>query len=224
VTAPDLTDEPVELIIVRHGRPGNPRESKNPADPPLGDLGHRQARLVAEHLKAERVDRVHSSPLLRAAETAATIAGELDVGLTFDPDLAEFDRDATEYLFFEDLIENKDPRYDAYLREDLTPWGTDVTSFRGRVATAFDKLLSECRLGERVVVVCHGGVINAYLGGILGITEFMFHDPEYTSISRVLVDHRRSSRLVSINESGHLRRQRPETGHSGGQPSRDRGL
>nr|EJI98438.1 phosphoglycerate mutase family protein [Rhodococcus sp. JVH1] len=200
-------NEPVELIIVRHGRPGNPRESQNPADPPLGDLGHRQARRVAEHLKAEGADRVHSSSLLRAAETAATIARELDVRLTFDPDLAEFDRDATEYLFFEDLIANKDPRYDAYLREDLSPWGTDVTSFRSRVARAFDRLLRECRPGERVVVVCHGGVLNAYLGGVLGIAEFMFHDPEYTSISRVLVDHGRSRRLVSINESGHLRRQ-----------------
>ena len=40
--------------------------------------------------------------------------------------------------------------------------------------------------GQRVAVVCHGGVINAYAGHVLGIDEPLFFLPAYTSISRVL--------------------------------------
>jgi probable phosphoglycerate mutase len=57
-----------------------------------------------------------------------------------------------------------------------------------------------------VAVVCHGGVINAFAGEVLGIREpFLFFDPGYTSISRFLAAKSGERSVLSLNETGHLR-------------------
>ena len=63
--------------------------------------------------------------------------------------------------------------------------------FRARVAT-------RCRRdrralpGQRVVAVCHGGVINVALASVLGIDRHLWFEPHYTSLSRHgRVAHRR---------------------------------
>ena len=68
------------IILVRHGR-----TALNAAgmlvgrlDPPLDDVGERQAAAIGDALKGG-VDRVISSPLLRARQTAARIAADIEV-------------------------------------------------------------------------------------------------------------------------------------------------
>ena len=58
--------------------------------------------------------------------------------------------------------------------------------------------------GERVAVVCHGGVINVYLASVLGIDRLLWFDPVYTSVSRVLVSRDGIRSLVTLNETAHL--------------------
>ena len=55
-------------------------------------------------------------------------------------------------------------------------------------------------------IVCHGGVINAYLAHVLGIgpaTEFFY--PNYTSIHRVAAARTGERSILSVNETAHLR-------------------
>ena len=58
---------------------------------------------------------------------------------------------------------------------------------------------------DRLVAVCHGGTINAYLSAMLGLDRLMFFFPEYTSVSRVRASRSGDKSVVSINETGHLR-------------------
>ena len=58
---------------------------------------------------------------------------------------------------------------------------------------------------RRVVVVCHGGAINAYLGHVAGIDRPLWFEPAYASISRVAASRDGVRSIVSINETGHLR-------------------
>lgn len=197
----------MELVLVRHGEPE--RDAVDPANPGLSELGRRQAESVASYLATEHFDAVWSSPLRRATETAALVAAAHDLPVTTDADLAEFDRDAPAYIHFEDLIASRDPRYDAFLREDLTAWNTDLPSFRARVLASMARIVA-AHPGGRVAVVSHGGVHNAYLGDVLALAKFTFHRPSYTSVSRVLVSSRGDRSIVSINETGHLRLGFPE--------------
>ena len=73
----------MQLILVRHALPERVHASDlndrdGPADPPLTELGHRQAaRLVAA--LGRDVSGVHVSPLARARATAAPLAAALGI-------------------------------------------------------------------------------------------------------------------------------------------------
>ena len=58
---------------MRHGQPEWVRDGLNIVDPPLTELGHRQAAALAAAMTNEALDEVLVSPLLRARETAAPV-------------------------------------------------------------------------------------------------------------------------------------------------------
>ena len=58
------------LYIIRHGEPG--------ADGALTELGHQQAEAVGERLCKSGIDKVYSSPLLRARQTAEPLCRALN--------------------------------------------------------------------------------------------------------------------------------------------------
>jgi len=58
--------------------------------------------------------------------------------------------------------------------------------------------------GGRVVVVCHGGVINIYLGRVLGIrSRDIFFLPEFTSLTVVRVAGERAV-VQTVGDYAHL--------------------
>ena len=64
--------------------------------------------------------------------------------------------------------------------------------------------------GSTIVVACHGGVINSYVGSVLGITsEDMWFRPNHASVHRV-VAHGDRRVVRSLNEVHHLRSVDPE--------------
>ena len=69
--------------------------------------------------------------------------------------------------------------------------------------STIDGLAADHR-GERIAVVCHGGVINAYAATVLGLDRMLFFSPDYTSISRVLIGAGVRS-IGTLNETPHLR-------------------
>ena len=58
--------------------------------------------------------------------------------------------------------------------------------------------------GGRVAVVCHGGVINAFLSMVLRLDRLVFFPPAYTSVSRVAVARSGERGVLSLNEVPHL--------------------
>jgi len=70
----------------------------------------------------------------------------------------------------------------------LAPNAEPVHAFRERIVGAVEEILA-AHPGGDVWVVCHGGVINAYIGWILGVEDQeMFFLPPNTSINTVKVD------------------------------------
>jgi probable phosphoglycerate mutase len=58
---------------------------------------------------------------------------------------------------------------------------------------------------KTVAVVCHAGVINAYVAHILELNRVIFFGPGYTSVNRVLANSRGMRGVGSLNELAHLR-------------------
>lgn len=75
------------LHLVRHGRAAAGWDVD--PDPPLDDLGRRQALSVAQRLAALETRYVLSSPLLRCQQTAFPLATSWGVGVVIEPGVAE---------------------------------------------------------------------------------------------------------------------------------------
>ncbi len=191
---------------MRHGLPERKELDEGRADPELTGQGHRQAELMAEYLATEHVDAIFTSPLRRATQTAAPLERLLGLDATVVDDVAEWDRDSSEYVPIEQLRAEGDPRF-MELLEDRRRDGTDpIDEFESRVRAAVDLLIRE-NAGRTIVVVCHGGVINLVLSDVLGLVTAGpgFFYPNYTSIHRVAASRSGVRSIVTINETSHLR-------------------
>lgn len=194
----------MELLLIRHARPQRVVREHGRADPGLDALGHRQARALADWLAAETPTALYVSPLRRALETAAPLAGGCALEPRTHEGVAEWDRDDPVYIPVEELRAEAHPAWTAMRNGRWDELGVDAAAFRARVATALDGIAA-AHPGERVAVVCHAGVINAYTAEVLGLERLLWFEPVYTSITRVLVDRSGRRSVHTVNESAHLR-------------------
>lgn len=185
-------------------------------DPPLSARGVRQAAAVGAGLEMEAIDAVYTSPLVRAAETARAIASRHGLDVQMLAELREIE-------LFRDLPDGKslpealDPlllrgvreRFARERRWDVYPYGETGDELRHRVVMAVEGIIATLPAAT-IVVACHGGVINAYIGSVLGISdEDMWFRPNHASVHRV-VAHGDRRVVRSLNETHHLSAVDPE--------------
>ena len=220
---PFLTHWPDVLTVtfVRHGQQEVPATSFTPAlwtDAPLSAIGKRQAAAVGAALAEDKIEAVACSHLHRAHETARNNAEPYGIEPVVYPELREVEtyRDVPDGAALEDVLSpavwhGVQARFLRELRWDVSPFSEGSAEFRHRVVTIVEGLIAlSTRDGLRhIAIVCHGGVINAYIGHILGIERDMFFRPAHASISRVLAGDGR--RVVhTLNEMHHLASVAPE--------------
>ena len=195
----------MEIVLVRHGLPLRVELETGIADPELAAEGHEQAEKMAAYLGVEDIEAIYVSPLRRAVETARPLCKLLGIEAVVSEGVAEFDRNSREYVPVEELRATNDPRWEKLLRGEWDGVDEDPSLFKSRVVETVDDMIAK-HPGGRVVVVCHGGVINQYLAHVLGIeTHIGFFYPKYTSIHRVMAARSGQRSIVSINEASHLR-------------------
>ncbi len=190
----------MDLILIRHGLP---MRSAASADPPLSDLGHAQARLVAAELTEERIDVVWASTMQRAIQTAEPFAAAARLEVMTHDGVCEYDRDVGYYIADEEL-RREDP---AAFRASIE---RDVTDFQRAVVAALEEIIA-ANAGRRVAVFCHGGVINVWTAHVLGMGPRLFFAPTYASLNRYSCARTGERSVVSLNEAAHLRRLATET-------------
>ena len=202
------------LYLIRHGRSDldasdmfdSPRG--NQYDPPLSREGREQAELLARRLLVMdlRPAGVICSPLRRARETVAPYAERSGLAVTYDDDLMEAHIGGWEGVRFEEILAG-DADLLHRLRNQQAIWGRAPggerpDDFRVRVVGAIERLLEKHPDGD-IVIVAHGGVVNAYCGHVLGLADEMFFLPENTSLNSVLIEG--SDRTVRfLNDIAHL--------------------
>ena len=203
-----------ELVFVRHGEQFVADWRGGPVgeviDPPLSERGEAQARLVGERMSTDRIDVVFASPLRRAFDTGMQIARHHRLEPKVINDLREVevfrdippDKTAAEFIGADLLLGIRE----RMLREkkwDVYPYSESSFEFHRRTVNAIEGIIATNE-GKRVVIACHGGVINAYIGHIIGSPYDMFFRPAHTSVSVVAAAE--GVRAVhSLNDTHHLR-------------------
>ena len=192
-------------MLIRHGLPVRRELSEGIADPELAEAGVAQAVHLADYLVGEAIDAVYASPLRRAYQTAEPLAAAKGLPITVVDGVAEWDRNSSEYIPIEELKAANDPRWQAMARGEWAAHDETPEEFSARVIASVEDIIS-AHSGQRVAVVCHGGVVNSYLSHILGlpISQGFFY-PNYTSIHRVAASTRGHRSVVTVNETSHLR-------------------
>lgn len=194
----------MELLLIRHAEPVRIEDAAGPADPTLHERGRAQAERLARYLADEPLQGLVSSPMRRAQETAAPVAVVHNLPVVLDEELAEFDREATSYIPIEELRATKDERWLAMVEGRLDDYDRDPVEFQRAVVAAVERVI-DANPGRKVAIVAHGGVINAYVGHVLGIDKLMWFEPAYTSIHRVAASRSGVRSVTALNETAHLR-------------------
>lgn len=200
-----------EMLLVRHGEQvfTGEQTTAEAHDPPLSELGERQAAALAARLRDADFHAVYSSPLRRAVDTASIISAEHALAPVIMPELAEFDpwaqldpeRPVGEQLAREE-ISAIFREHSATRRWDAFRYSEDLASFRARVIDGLEALMGRHE-SERIVVVCHSGVINTYLSFLLKSELDLLVRVHHTSLTVVRgADDRRA--VIAINDHGHV--------------------
>ncbi len=200
-----------EVLLVRHGEQQYVANMvvADGIDAPLSELGREQAAAVGERLADTDIAAVYASPLQRAFDTGAAIAGHHELQPIVTPDVEEINlfanvpqdkglldsigRDATIAIYQE---ANRTNKWDAYI------YSEPIEPFRQRIVAAIDSIMAN-HVGDRVVVACHGGVINTYLSHVFGADHDRVCAIHHTSITTVRgSDDRRA--VLSVNDYAHV--------------------
>lgn len=192
----------MELILIRHGLPEH-RETDDgtPADPELSEAGLSQAQKVADWLEGHRIDRLYSSPMRRAIETAKPLSSQKGLEIEISDGVAEYDRNAAQYVPVEKLKEHD---YEAWKRLMKGEVEADFQDFATTVCKDLQAIVDDNR-GKRVAVTCHGGVINVWAAHVIGFEPRMFFNPNYTSLNTFMAASSGEKSIITLNEHVHLR-------------------
>ena len=188
------------LFLVRHGRTainvGNRLQGR--IDHPLDDVGIQQSIEIAAVIR--NIDRVISSPLIRAKQTAEAFGKPIEIEERFiELDYGDFDgmlqKDVSEDIWRQ-WRGNNDYR---------PPNGESLHELDGRVRGALSDLMEDARL-KNVVVVSHVSPIKAAIawaiGSDVGVSWKMLLDR--ASISRIEITEN-GPRMRGFNDTSHLK-------------------
>jgi ribonuclease H / adenosylcobalamin/alpha-ribazole phosphatase len=198
------TTQPTITVLLRHGdtRLSPEHRFSGLRDLPLSADGTRQAKAAACRLASgARIDAVISSPLRRAAATAAIAATELGLIPATDDDLRETDFGEWEGLTLAEIQQRWPAAAAAWQHnpDQAPPGGESFADTARRVDQACDRLLRD-HPGETVLVVSHitpikillcraldvplAALYRMYLGSAC-INEIQWHDHEFAAVRRV---------------------------------------
>jgi probable phosphoglycerate mutase len=167
MSSPDL---PIRIVLWRHGQTDWNVENRfqGHSDIPLNKVGHYQASEAAQVLAALRPDRIISSDLIRAQETAAALAALTDIKVEINPNLRETDgglwegklaseNRATHGELFANWYEGGD--------EPAGVTGERRSDVAKRAVAVIEKEMTN--FSGTIVFVTHGGTVRSVLGSIL---------------------------------------------------------
>jgi probable phosphoglycerate mutase len=141
-------------------------------DVPINDEGRRQARELASGFADSGFVRIHTSPLSRALETAQIIAERLRLPPpTCHDGLKERHFGAVQGVLKAELNTADPVLLQQILRRDPDchfAGGESMDSFADRVLAALEHI-AESHLGERVLVITHGWVMDVITRHISGL-------------------------------------------------------
>lgn len=163
-----------DMILIRHGETDWNRELRfqGQIDVPLNDIGHLQARRVAERLVAEPIHHIYQSDLTRTRQTALPSAQRLSLAGVDEPGLREQHFGIVEGMRVADIKACHPDDWLCWLRFEAD-WafaggGESTRRFHARVTNAVRRLAAQ-HPRETLLIFTHGGVLDMIWRTAMGL-------------------------------------------------------
>ncbi|NLC95785.1 MAG: histidine phosphatase family protein [Bacilli bacterium] len=152
----------MNILVIRHGQSEADilQVHEGRVDYPLTEKGHKQAQIMADFIKSNfKVNKIYSSTLTRAKQTAQYLADIFNLDIIYEEDLQEFNNGLLAGLTYEEA-KIKYPKVDN-LPIDKSVYGMEsLLEFRNRAERVLNKILEETKDDETIVIISHGKMIN----------------------------------------------------------------
>lgn len=180
------------IVLVRHGNYVDDPRADPRLGPPLSPLGVAQAHLVGARLAGmpTRFDALYASPLQRARDTAAVIAGDFP-GRRFE--------------VVDDLAECTPPTRRTQITAREKP--EDLAKCQARLDRVFARFFRPATGHEETeLLVCHGNVIRYLVTRAMGVdtSAWLEMSPGHASITRIRIEGDGRFKVISFGDVGHL--------------------
>lgn len=161
------------LVLVRHGQTDGNASGRfqGQLDVPLNEHGRAQALALAPAIAAVHPQRIVSSDLSRARETAETLASACGLDVSLEPGLREIDVGSWQWRTPADVAPEA-PWFEEYLiagRDFRRSETGETASEAGNRVKAVLQRLADAHPGEITVVVGHGLALRVGLAFLLGL-------------------------------------------------------
>ena len=207
------TEKATTIYFVRHGTtdftPNRRFSGGDGNDPPLNQLGLKQAENVAREMAKIKPDLLISSPLTRTMQTATAISESTGLTIIEDDSWVEIAFGKWDGLTFEDVKAQYPKEAQEWLCSTsfAPPGGESYDQVGERIDPAIDALVAAYP-EKRICVVTHNVVIRQIVRLTLSApSHAAFHvDIDPCSITTLSVWHRDGLRILrSFSEVGHHR-------------------
>ncbi|MFT9847226.1 histidine phosphatase family protein [Aneurinibacillus sp. REN35] len=199
-----ITTTAKHIYLVRHGETewNAKRLIQGHSDIPLNKRGNEQARRLAERVRQLPITQVCSSDLVRAYDTACAAASALQLSVCRHAELRERNYGDWEGKDFR-TIREKYPDFDPWIDTESRYNIETYAALQQRGLACLSDILKESD-AEHILVVSHGGLINAMLHHMSG----GFHGTGKTKLSNTSLSHiqyEKEAWMVHIvNDGTHL--------------------
>lgn len=197
------------IIIVRHGSTEwNEKERfRGLADIGLSELGIRQAEAAAAYLADLPVNRIYTSPLLRATQTAAIITGPHKLEPVPLNGIIDINFGKFQGLSFEEAEQKYPEIYRQWMdRPHLAtfPAGENLAQVRERSSSVLNQII-DASSGQTIVFVSHKVVITVLICYYLGLDNSQFRQVEQ-DVCAINTFNKQNDNIyaVLLNDTCHL--------------------
>lgn len=199
----------VTVFFIRHGETIWNQERRiqgMKGNSPLTELGKKQASQTASFLTKYSFSALYCSPLLRAVETAQTIAHPHQISPLQFPDLAEMNYGEWEGKTREEItIPFPKEIWDEQGFQFTCPGGESYFQAHQRFSQMVSEILNRHQPNETIGIITHGMVLLLYFSRLLGGYKNPAITIDNCSIHRIVFSpESRQLRLITLNQIHHL--------------------
>ncbi|HPP06639.1 MAG TPA: histidine phosphatase family protein [Syntrophorhabdaceae bacterium] len=197
-----------KIYILRHGETQWNKEEifRGRNDIPLNEVGLKQAELASYYFKDKGIERIFSSPLLRAMQTAEAVSKTVGGDIEIVEEFIDINFGIWEGLTVKEVEKNFPEDFDIWVKSPqmLNIKGAEtLEAVRKRIASGFERILSE--KSENLLIVTHRAICKIIVLFLLDMGNEFFWTMKFDPASITLLEkHSNRYLLVFSNDTCHL--------------------